>query len=201
MNRRLPPDAFAYYVSLGISRSYQAVADHFDVSKTAVANLAERERWREQLEAIERKAHESSVQKAAETLEQMNDRHLRSLKVIQGKALEALRAASLSHPMDAVRALDLAIRQERLIRGEPTERAALSIEDVVRREYERWMASTPDAGERDGGAGDEAGEGRVEPRPEPDRESPGAPGAAAQAAPPLDPDDADANDEEPSLDA
>ncbi len=46
-----------------------------------------------------------------------------------------------------MRALDLAIRQERLIRGEPSDRTAISVEDVVRREYERWMV--PGGGDDD----------------------------------------------------
>ena len=39
----------------------------------------------------------------------------------------------------AVRALDMAIRQERLVRGQPSERTAVEIEDVIRRQYERWL--------------------------------------------------------------
>ena len=40
MNRKIPPDAFAYYFSLGPNRSYLAVAKHFGVSKQAVTKLA-----------------------------------------------------------------------------------------------------------------------------------------------------------------
>jgi hypothetical protein len=43
--------------------------------------------------------------------------------------------------MDAVRALDLAIKQERLVIGEPTDRSAVSVEDVIRREYDRWISN------------------------------------------------------------
>ena len=67
-----------------------------------------------------------------------------SMQVIQGKALQALRKLPLSSAMEAVRALDLSIRQERLIRGEPSDRTAVTVEDVVRREYERWMAPAGD---------------------------------------------------------
>jgi hypothetical protein len=139
MTRRLPPEAFAYYLGLGVGRSYGAVADKFGVSKTAVANLAAREGWQARAAEIDRKAADAAVAKSVESLEAMNDRHLRSLRAIQGKALEALRTMSLTDAMDAVRALDLAIRQERVIRGEPSERTALEVEDVIRREYERWM--------------------------------------------------------------
>ena len=47
--------------------------------------------------------------------------------------------------MEAVRALDVSIRQERLIRGEPSERTALQVEEVIKRQYERWMVEAGDA--------------------------------------------------------
>ncbi len=139
MSGRIPHDAFQLYFGLGPERSYQQVADEYGVSKRAVTKVATRERWQERTAALEREARERSEKKTLETLEGMNDRHLKSLRVVQGKALEALRSTSLSTAMEAVRALDLAIRQERVIRGEPTDRTALSVEDVVRREYARWM--------------------------------------------------------------
>ena len=44
MARKIPTDAFMYYFSMGASRSYQAVADHFHVSKRAVVTLATKEK-------------------------------------------------------------------------------------------------------------------------------------------------------------
>lgn len=139
MSGRIPPDALEYYLALGPDRSYQKVADHYGVSKRAVTKLAARERWQEKVVELERKARESAEKKALESLEGMNLRHLKSLKIVQGKALEALRSMPLTTAMEAVRALDMAIRQERLIRGEPSDRTAISVEEVIRREYERWM--------------------------------------------------------------
>ncbi len=139
MSSRIPPDAFEHYFGLGTERSYQKVADHFGVSKRAVTKLASREHWQERAIQLERTAREGAEKKTLESLEGMNLRHLKSLKVIQGKALEALRSMPLSTAMQAVRALDIGIRQERLIRGEPSDRTAISVEEVVRREYERWM--------------------------------------------------------------
>ena len=139
MSGRIPPDAFEFYVSLGPDRSYERVAAQFGVSKRAVTKAAARQRWQQRVAELERKARESAEQKALESLEGMNLRHLKALKIVQGKALEALRSMPLSTAMEAVRALDMAIRQERLIRGEPSDRTAISIEEVIRREYERWM--------------------------------------------------------------
>lgn len=139
MNRKLPPDTFAYYVDLGVGRSYQAVADHFGVTKQAVVKLAAREKWQERLQQIEKAQRAKAEQRATETLDDMNERHLRMLQVIQRKALEALKSLPLTTAMEAVRALDIALGKERLVRGEPSERTAVSVEDVIKREYERWM--------------------------------------------------------------
>jgi hypothetical protein len=139
MAKKLPAESFDYYLSLGVSRSYQAVAEHFGVSKRAVTRRAAVERWNARVLELEAKARQAAADKALESLEAVNLRHLKALRVIQGKALETLRAMPLNTAMEAVRALDASIRQERLILGEPSERTAVSIEDTIRREYERWM--------------------------------------------------------------
>lgn len=139
MANKIPPDAFHFYLGLGPERSYQVVADRCGVSKRAVTKLATRERWQDRVVELEAKARAGAEQKALESLEAMNLRHLRSLKIVQGKALEALRSMPLSTAMEAVRSLDMAIRQERLIRGEPSDRTAVSVEEVIKREYQRWM--------------------------------------------------------------
>lgn len=139
MAGKLPTDAFDVYMSLGPARSYQAVADHFGVSKRAVTNRATKERWQQRAGDLEAKARQGAEQRLVETLEDMNTRHLRSLRVVQARAIEALRNHPLESAMDAVRALDISIRQERVIRGEPGERTSVQLEEIVRREYSRWM--------------------------------------------------------------
>ena len=139
MRRKLPPDAFGYYVSLGVNRSYQAVASHYGASKASVSKLAVRENWQRRVQEIEEKARQASDEKAVETLEAINGRHLKAMRIVQGKALEALRTMTLESAMDAVRALDLAVRQERLILGEPTDRSAVNVEELIKREYAELM--------------------------------------------------------------
>ena len=155
MTRKIPPDAFSYYVGLGLDRSYQALADHYGVSKQAVVKAAKRERWQERLAEIERKAQEGADQRAVDNLEVMNGRHLKTLQVIQARALEALKTMPLASAMEAVRALDMCITKERLVRGEPSDRTAVSVEDAIRREYDRWMVPNDPNGE-DADAGDAA---------------------------------------------
>jgi hypothetical protein len=144
--RKIPADAFQYYVSLGPQASYEAVAKHYQVTKRSVTKVAAREGWQARLEEIQRKAREGATEKAIETLEAMNDRHVKALRFLQGKAIEILKNSSLGSGIDAAKALELAIRQERLIRGEPSERSALTIEDVIKREYARWMVPDDEDG-------------------------------------------------------
>jgi len=144
--RKIPEDAFYYYVSLGPQASYEEVAKRYGVTKRAVVRVGAKERWQERAADLENEARARSRERAIESLEAMNERHLKSVRVVQARAIEALRAMPLDTAMGAVRALDLAIKQERAIRGEPAEGGA-DLEAVIRREYERWMK--PDAPEED----------------------------------------------------
>ena len=108
------------------------MADHFGVAKKTVTKHAVKEKWQPRVEELEAKATERSTARMVESLEEMNLRHMKALRAVQGKAIEALRSFSLESAMEAIRALDLAIRQERTIRGEPGERTAVSIEEMVR---------------------------------------------------------------------
>ena len=141
MKKRVPPDAFDYYFALGVDRSHRAVAARYEVSKQTITKIAKRDRWRERLTEIEEKARKSLAQKSVESMEQVTQRHLQTLKVIQTKALQALKSMPLTGAMDAVRALDLSIAKERLIRGEPSDRTAVTVEETIRREYDRWLVT------------------------------------------------------------
>jgi len=146
---RIPPDAFEQYVALGAARTYQALAERLAVSKRSVVRKAVAEDWQGRLAKIEAAGRDKLDEKLGETLAAVNTRHLRTLRLIQAKALQALHGMALDSAIDAIRALDLSIKHERLILGEPSERTAVSVEEVIRREYERWMvhdgAETPPA--------------------------------------------------------
>jgi GMP synthase-like glutamine amidotransferase len=119
---RLPSGAFDYYVSLGIERSHQGVADQFGVVVEMVSQCALRDNWKVQLAdrlQLERKMFKAE---AAKELEAVHERHLKTLRAIQAQALKALRENPISGPMDAVRALELAMRQEREIEDKKSKR-------------------------------------------------------------------------------
>ena len=139
MKRKLPPDALDYYIALGPERSYEKVAKHFGVSKRSVTRHAGKEEWTRRFEEIERKAREESDQQSVEIVREMNERHVKIAKALQGKALEALRTLPIDKAADVIRALDLGVRQERLIFGEPSERSEVNVEEVTKREMQRWL--------------------------------------------------------------
>ena len=138
MHRRIPSDAFDFYVSLDTKRSYRAVAEHYGVSKRAVTKCAGREKWSERLARIESTAREKSDQRLAETIEDMRTRHLKTIRAMSARALRALSEYPLTTGMDGMRAAELAIKLERLVAGEATDRTA-TVEETVRRESERWL--------------------------------------------------------------
>jgi hypothetical protein len=168
MERKLPSDAFEYYLSLGLKRSYAMVAVHFGVSKVAVTNLATKEGWQARIRAHESQARATTDKKHVESLEEVRDRHLRAARLMQVKALEALRTMRLDDAMSAVKALELGVRTERLLLGEPTERTE-SVAALIRGEYERWMTEVDQP--------EPAPE--IPAAPEPPQENAGDAGAAA----------------------
>lgn len=91
---KLPPIAFAFYLSLGTGRTYQRVAERFGVSRQAVARRALKDRWQDQVAKAEEKARQRAVQEATDSLESMNERHLKTAQLIQKKAIERLRDSS-----------------------------------------------------------------------------------------------------------
>ena len=138
MNRKIPPEAFHFYMSLGPSRSYEAVAEEFECSRRGVADCAKRERWQERLAEVEGRAYERSEAQALESIAAMNERHMKIARYLQSKGLESLQSCRLEQMDRATRTLMSGINLERLVRGEPTERVD-NVEALIRREADRWL--------------------------------------------------------------
>ena len=140
MRSRVPPDAFATYLAMGEKRSYAALATQLGVSKAAVASRAARENWAAKLVEAEKNSSQRSEVRAMETLEEMSARHIKIVRAIQARALEALKSMPISTASAAVRALVESVKLECLLRGQPSERTAVSIEETIRKEYEKWFS-------------------------------------------------------------
>ncbi len=144
MQRKIGADAFEYYVSLGPSRSYSAVAERYGVSKRAVTKLAAREDWSERLYRIEHEAREKTDAKLVDDLGEMRERHIKTLKAMHARALNALKQFPLNSGMEAIKAAETVIKLERLVMGEVSERTELSVEETTRREMANWIEEDPD---------------------------------------------------------
>ncbi len=146
MTRKIPPDAFEYYVSLGPTRSYHTVAERYEVTTRAVTKCAARERWSERLVKIEQDARERCDRKLGDVFEEARERHLMTLKAMHARALTALKQYPLSSGMDAMRAAEMVIKLERLVMGEASERTEMTIEEVTKRElYDLLIVEDDDA--------------------------------------------------------
>src|SRR5206468_8715132 len=85
MAKKIPTDAFDFYFSLGPARSYQAVADKYQVSKRAVVGVAKREDWQRRLSEVEAKAREAGDKKKSESLAASKEHHLQAREVRSGE--------------------------------------------------------------------------------------------------------------------
>jgi hypothetical protein len=151
MNKKIPADAFSFYVSLGPRRSYDAVAAKYGASRRGVADHAKREHWQERVAKLETRARADAETKAAESLEAMNQRHLQEARFLQSRGLEGLKSGRLELYAANGRLVELGVKLERLVRGQATERTE-SLEQVVRGEYARWFSGQGDAADSEEGS-------------------------------------------------
>jgi hypothetical protein len=142
--RKLPHDAYSYYLSLGVGRSYTQVAKHFGVIKGTVTERAVKENWQEKIKAAEQEAQAAAEKKAQESIHEMNERHLKTAQFVQRKALEDMRSRPFTSSIDASRALFMGMEKERLVRDLPTQR--LDIAEVIKHQ---WQSLTLKPGEQD----------------------------------------------------
>ena len=139
MTNRIPEGAFEHYVGLGPARSYQSVAEYYGVTKRAVLKHATKENWSERLGAIQKEAREEVDRKLAGALGEMQERHMKMLRAMASRAVAAIKEHPLSSGMEGIRAAELVIKMERLLAGESSARTTVSVEEVTRRELDRWL--------------------------------------------------------------
>jgi hypothetical protein len=71
------------------------------------------------------------------------------LRVVATKGVQALQRYELTDAMQAIRAIEMAVKLERTILGEPSETTGVTIESATRRELELLLVqdATDDDGE------------------------------------------------------
>ena len=141
--RKLPRDAFEQYVALGDERSYALLAQRLGVSKRAVVKRATKEGWAERLARIEQAARERTDERMADTMSEMNARHLATLKVMGARVVQALKTHPLDSGMEAMRAAEIVIKLERQIAGDASERNVIDVTEVTREEIQKLLTTAP----------------------------------------------------------
>ncbi len=134
MIRKIPLEAFYYYAEMGVDRSYQAVADHYGVSKVAVTKRAKKENWQGRLRELEQQAREELNKKTVETIQAVKARQLKATRFVQSRTLEVLKNTPGEKGLKAVAALNIAWKHELVLLGEASERTELSVEEITKSE-------------------------------------------------------------------
>lgn len=111
--------AFAYYASLGPTRTFPAVARTFGVSDTAVRNHAKAEGWEEKVAALDAEAARRAEAKVVRSLEQ---RMADTIRVADRLRQIALDEEAAIDPAVAVRSLPRYVHIELVHAGEATDR-------------------------------------------------------------------------------
>jgi len=119
--------AFVVYRDLGAERSTAAVARSLGRSKTLIDRWSSRHGWvaraRARDDEIDRQTTAAKLREAVE----MEDRHGRAAVALQARALQALQdiQGDKVSPRDLTYMMDIAVKIERLSRGQPSERVEL----------------------------------------------------------------------------
>jgi hypothetical protein len=85
--------------------------------------------------------------------------------MLQAKGIEALQGMQIDSVPDALKAVQVGLDKERLIRGEPSERTALDIMRELKRDEEELLVEVDEDEEHEEAERD--GEGTVEAEPVP----------------------------------
>ncbi|MBU2503063.1 hypothetical protein KJ682_17155 [bacterium] len=79
------------------------------------------EGWDEERRIVQQVTEERITQAVAETISEMNSRHLKEYQLLQSKGVQALKDLNPKTAAEALAMVDTGIKGERLVRGEPTE--------------------------------------------------------------------------------
>ena len=77
--------------------------------------------WDIERDIIQQETERRITEAVAETISEMNSRHLKEFQLMQTKAVQALKTLDPSRASEAAQMLEAGIKGERLVRGEPTE--------------------------------------------------------------------------------
>jgi hypothetical protein len=100
----------------------QQIAEDLDIGRSETIGEWRREdRWDLEREIIQQETDRRISEAVAETVSQMNSRHLKEFQLLQSRGVQALKTLEPTRASEAASMIDVGIKGERLVRGEPTE--------------------------------------------------------------------------------
>lgn len=129
--------AFAIYRDMGMARSYTAVAQELQKSGTLIRRWAGRWSWEQRVDAYDAHIDEQARKKHEAERVAMSERQYRLARAMSTRVAESMQSMIdkkevLTHS-DIPRWLDTAVRIERLVMGEVTERTEVVEGDAKQR--------------------------------------------------------------------
>lgn len=98
------------------------IAERLDIARPGtIGDWRKEDGWELEKEIIQQATEQRVAQAIAETISEMNTRHLREFQLLQSKGVSALRQLDPRTAAEAQSMIDVGVRGERLVRGEPTE--------------------------------------------------------------------------------
>ena len=100
----------------------QQIADRLDIKRPeTIGEWRRAEGWDKERQYIQKVVEERISLAVAETISEMNSRHLKEYQLLQNKGVQGMKAHDPRTAAEAASMLDSGIKGERLVRGEPTE--------------------------------------------------------------------------------
>ncbi|MBU8912923.1 MAG: hypothetical protein KOO61_02800 [Spirochaetales bacterium] len=118
------PDIKAKAKAMWIVGNYsdQQIADKLGIPRSeTIGDWRRAEDWDLEREFIQKETERRVSEAVAETISQTNSRHLKEFQLMQTKGIQALKNLDPARASEAAAMIDVGIKGERLVRGEPTE--------------------------------------------------------------------------------
>ena len=106
---------FQEYLKMGINRSFQAVADKYQISINAVKKFANRYFWTERVRLYNNHIAQTYRREMEEEARQANKRHIKQAHMVLDKAIRKIKVIKPEKltPDQALKYLDLSVKMER----------------------------------------------------------------------------------------
>lgn len=100
----------------------QQIADRLGIKRPeTIGEWRRSEGWDKERQYVQKITEEKITLAVAETISEMNTRHLKEYQLLQTRGVYALKTLEPTKASEATAMVDTGIRGERLVRGEPTE--------------------------------------------------------------------------------